>query len=685
MPGTPPSSLFVHVLRRTLPLTLAVLVLVCSVTIVWTWRDAEQRMAQRHAELTELVSDRVGDQLHSIGAQITALASNDLLVNSLIDIEARDGYLTTFFRSLEVVGGKGAQISLTDYRGRVIVSNLDGAELQFPVEEWADEVFDATRSYQRLDERGLLMAVPVRYDGSVEGALLVELDAGRVAGLFDLSTFAIAAILIGPAGDVIFSSMGDLVEIGTPLAKLDLSDWYSVVHAIPRLEGVGLVTAERQETVLAALYQSIRLIGFAFAVVVIVTAIGIAVAAAIVSTEVRRLSGALDAVGESGNLDARITADGPHEMRVLTGSFNQMLEALGATTTSRSYLESVISSIGEMLLVVDLDGSLRTANPRARQFLESRADAANVDLPTALGLEVSDPFLDPGSDTNTTVCTYEAATGGETHVRWRRSLLHEEGPNERMSGMIIIGVDITSQYRMTEDLRGQIARAEALEEELREMALTDALTGLPNRRAFKDRLDEAIANSDRHGQAFALAYVDVDHFKAINDTYGHDMGDEALQALGDTIRNHNRVGDVPFRLGGEEFAVLLSPIDPDAVEMVADRLREAIADTKVSMGATVLRVTASVGAVIRYSRGWDAASCMKHADAALYAAKAAGSQSGRGRARYRRRGREPPVTSQWRRRGATSADLTPVRDGFFRARASTAGTGAHAGGTASPR
>ena len=581
-------------------------------------------MALRHAELTALVSDRVADHLHSIDGQITALASNDLVVNSLIDIDARDSYLATFFRSLEIVGGKGAQISLTDYRGRVIASNLDGVGLRFPVEEWSGEVLDAARPYRRLDESGLLMAVPVRYGGSVEGALLVELDAGHVAALFDLSTFAIAAILIGPAGDVIFSSMGDLVEIGTPLATVNLSEWYSVVHTMPRLEGVELVTAERRETALASLYQSIRLIGFAFAVVVIVTAIGIAVAAAIVSSEVRRLSGAIAAVGDSGNLDAHITAEGPHEMQVLTASFNQMLEALGTTTTSRSYLESVISSIGEMLLVVDLDRSVRTANPKARHFLDGRGGAANVDLPAILGLEVNDPFLHPDSDTTTTVCTYEAVSGGEIHVRWRRSLLHEKGPNERPSGMIIIGLDITSQYRMTEDLRGQIARAEALEEELREMALTDALTGLPNRRAFKDRLDEAIANSDRHGQAFALAYVDVDHFKAINDTYGHDMGDEALQALGDTIRNHNRVGDVSFRLGGEEFAVLLSPIDPNAVEKVAHRLRKAIAVTRISLDATDLRVTASIGAVVRNSGGWDASTCMKRADDALYAAKAAG-------------------------------------------------------------
>jgi len=125
-------------------------------------------------------------------------------------------------------------------------------------------------------------------------------------------------------------------------------------------------------------------------------------------------------------------------------------------------------------------------------------------------------------------------------------------------------------------------------------ASTDALTGLANRRTLtrigSERLRRALAD----GRAFALAVVDVDHFKSINDRFGHDVGDIALRHVADTLAGHASPGTVPGRQGGEEFVVLLDA-DPAEATREAERLREAIRNAVFQAGDQRLAITVSIG------------------------------------------------------------------------------------------
>jgi diguanylate cyclase (GGDEF)-like protein len=158
----------------------------------------------------------------------------------------------------------------------------------------------------------------------------------------------------------------------------------------------------------------------------------------------------------------------------------------------------------------------------------------------------------------------------------------------------------------------------------KELAEHDALTGLFNRRAFDDHLARAVAREDRQGGRFALLLLDIDHFKKINDTYGHPSGDAALRGVARLLGRLLRKGDLASRYGGEEFAAILPGSDEAGALRMAERLRQALEQDRLVFEGARLAVTASFGAAVWPADGREAPALLASADRALYAAKQAG-------------------------------------------------------------
>lgn len=169
-------------------------------------------------------------------------------------------------------------------------------------------------------------------------------------------------------------------------------------------------------------------------------------------------------------------------------------------------------------------------------------------------------------------------------------------------------------------------RLERSNRALEDLAITDALTGLRNRRYFHARLDEEQAEHCRTGAPLALVIVDLDYFKGVNDKYGHVVGDSVLITVARAISSVTRQGETEARVGGEEFALLLPGSDAAAGRDAAERVRKAIAAAETRLrGGSAIRITASAG-VASTAEMPDATSTdlYRAADRALYAAKAAG-------------------------------------------------------------
>ncbi|HWX24232.1 MAG TPA: sensor domain-containing diguanylate cyclase, partial [Vicinamibacteria bacterium] len=164
----------------------------------------------------------------------------------------------------------------------------------------------------------------------------------------------------------------------------------------------------------------------------------------------------------------------------------------------------------------------------------------------------------------------------------------------------------------------------ALLERIKELAIRDSLTTLYNRRAFGDHLAQALAREDRVGGRFGLLLLDIDHFKRLNDTFGHPAGDAVLKNVAQVLLRHLRRGDQAARYGGEEFAVILPGTDEEGAVHLADRIRAALEKSQVTVEGTRMGVTASFGAAVWPRDGATLEALLAAADRALYAAKQGG-------------------------------------------------------------
>jgi diguanylate cyclase (GGDEF)-like protein len=182
---------------------------------------------------------------------------------------------------------------------------------------------------------------------------------------------------------------------------------------------------------------------------------------------------------------------------------------------------------------------------------------------------------------------------------------------------------IRGQVREEGKLRAMTVSLSARSQTLEHAALTDGLTGMQNRRYFDDALREYLQEFRRIDRPVGLMILDLDHFKQVNDTHGHDVGDEVLRAVATCLRGMTRYHDVVARLGGEEFAVVTPNMDVELLARFAERIRKAIANLSIMSGNVRLKVTTSVGLAV-----WDhkesAEDFYRRADRQLYEAKKQG-------------------------------------------------------------
>jgi diguanylate cyclase (GGDEF)-like protein len=194
------------------------------------------------------------------------------------------------------------------------------------------------------------------------------------------------------------------------------------------------------------------------------------------------------------------------------------------------------------------------------------------------------------------------------------------GSDELSHRISVTGDDELARVsRAFNDMAGKLQRST---DELHSQARHDPLTGLPNRTLFIERMEHAIARSDRSGKNFSVLYLDLDGFKAVNDTFGHEAGDELLATVSKRLRGSLRAEDTAARLGGDEFAVLLEGADLSGAIETARRLTRTFRTTWAITAADV-PIAFSIGVAIRQDgEGLD--QLLRQADAAMYAAKTSG-------------------------------------------------------------
>lgn len=189
-------------------------------------------------------------------------------------------------------------------------------------------------------------------------------------------------------------------------------------------------------------------------------------------------------------------------------------------------------------------------------------------------------------------------------------------PLRDADGNLVGAVEMFSDITSRQSLQEQV-------EQLKKLALLDPLTGLPNRRHLEGYLHSRLSEMRRSGVGFGLLFMDIDHFKQFNDQHGHEIGDQVLSIVGNTLSSSIRRFDMVCRWGGEEFAGIFPHADVATLHGIAERLRVLVAHSQAKTGSGELAVTVSIGGSLAKPED-SAASLLRRADRLMYASKAGG-------------------------------------------------------------
>jgi len=293
------------------------------------------------------------------------------------------------------------------------------------------------------------------------------------------------------------------------------------------------------------------------------------------------------------------------------GQSARATEAAEALLRERAtHFEALIEHASDLIGVVSRGGYIVSVSPAVTPMLGyGREEVAGLPVST---------FVDADMAANIEPMLTDVANNVGTALAFDLRLRHKDGhyrltkatltmPTAEWSDHIVINIhDITTQRD--------------LEEQLRHDARHDTLTGLLNRKAFGEASERACARAARQGRTVGMLYIDLDGFKQVNDTFGHDAGDRVLIQAARRLDRCLSDGATLARLGGDEFAVLIDAVDGDAAIAVAEKMLALIAEPIDGLPNDV-RVGASIGIALRSSEGIEISTLMHDADAAMYAAK----------------------------------------------------------------
>jgi diguanylate cyclase (GGDEF)-like protein/PAS domain S-box-containing protein len=313
----------------------------------------------------------------------------------------------------------------------------------------------------------------------------------------------------------------------------------------------------------------------------------------------------------AGERHVRAPTGMDHEIGQVARSLNRALDAqeqaVAALRDSETRHRLLADNANDFILIYRHDGRICYANPALRQALGDRgAELAGQALDSILTRQSPNPLEQAPAETAAFEIELDSAHGPLLVEATCTPLIYDGEVKE----ILLLGRDIRER--------------KAAETRIQYLAHHDALTGLPNRLLLQDRFEQALAHAARGNGGLALLFIDLDHFKTINDSLGHSLGDQLLQQISERLHTCLRIGDTLSRQGGDEFIVVLPDIGgADDVAHVAERLLAQM-EAPLLIGEHALNITLSLGASLYPEDGRDMETLMKKADIAMYHAKSAG-------------------------------------------------------------
>jgi diguanylate cyclase (GGDEF)-like protein/PAS domain S-box-containing protein len=300
----------------------------------------------------------------------------------------------------------------------------------------------------------------------------------------------------------------------------------------------------------------------------------------------------------------------------LVGRLERDVEERTRLAAANRQFQAIVHSSDDAIIAKTLDGIVMAWNPGAEAMF-------GFNSREMIGTPMIALYPDDRLDEERAIL--DRIRAGERVEHFETQRRHKNGSVIDVSVTISPIRDENSRIVGASKIARNITERKRTELELSRLATTDTLSGLANRGQFMSRATQELARTARYGAPLSVLMIDIDHFKVVNDTYGHHTGDRVIESLGRLLREALRDIDLAGRVGGEEFAVLLpQTILIHAVE-AAERLRAKVADMEVPLEQGVpLRITISIGVASHTGDGVNLDTLLNRADTALYDAKHAG-------------------------------------------------------------
>lgn len=461
------SSLLPRVLFRILPITIIVLMLIgyfainiINQTILIAHQSRLDQIAVQSASVVAL-------RFQSILDTASDLAANDLIINSVIDTEQRDQYIPTLFQSIRVLGSSEVHVTLTDYRGRRIASNSE--VIDHKDEPWVDTVMQGEKVVQ-IDANGMFVAMPVLIRGFAEGSIVIEYKAEELDGLLKFPVQADAYFIEAVDDKIIYSSNDEFGSLNiTDHEHSDDEDWVHSKASVLGFENLTLYAGDIRSKVLAPVERQKFVLFMVFLASVMSVTAGIVATGVMTVKPVTNFIDGVKRVSSSTDLAFRMPPDDIHEFNQLSTSFNTMLSHLESTTSSRDYVDSILNSMNEFMLVISHDGIVMSGNLAIANFLM-------CDVDDLVGLDAKPLFSQnweklvalPSSDITIIESTLTNLMDRKIPVLISATMLGEG--RENLDELIFVFSDITDQLAAKAELDKSVTELRRSNSDLEQFA-----------------------------------------------------------------------------------------------------------------------------------------------------------------------------------------------------------------------
>lgn len=534
---------------------LAVALIISSLILLFLAQKLiSDQLQSRHQQIVESFHESVEENTKSLFQQVINISKNELIINSLVDLEGRDNYISLFIRSFSLSGVNQSYLAVTDFSGEIITQNGFSVDTDFlEKNDWKVTTLEKGLLTSHLDRHGLFISVPIELTYSTEGAVISFIPLSELQLINSFNNIDGALAYLDQNGTILYSSNNQLLPYGEKYSADRLAGWF--ILDSPLESGFRIISTELDENNFDKYYLVIVFMIVAIAVAIICTSISVVLSSRLVSKSLKQF---VNSLKNNKNSDEFFNdfedSNSPVELVNIHRKFNVIIQDLFEARLLKSNIQNILNSLDEYLVVFNITGHIRMANYAFDGLIEKIDSVDGEKNPNYFSKIIPPEYQEESLNIDESMDDFEVSYAINKKyneyciIHWSRSIYYsDEGVFE---GVIFIGADVTRARRTEKDLY------------LKNLAIEEASNGIVISDALQDDMPLVYAN-----QAFIeMTGYTYDEIIGKNCRFlqGEKTDKAAIKRIDNAVKENNRITEtlLNYRSDGSEFYnhLMLTPI-----------------------------------------------------------------------------------------------------------------------------